>query len=88
MPPKERTSLGSITKSGKKSRLLRLTESSLQSLQHQIIRQANLWASEEPVQTQHLEYQRKLNSVYGNNALDKKTYRTNKNSTASTATTH
>ncbi|GBM22642.1 hypothetical protein AVEN_144430-1 [Araneus ventricosus] len=40
---------------GKKSRLLLLTESSLQTqqrLRHQRIRQANLRASEEPVETQ------------------------------------
>ncbi|GBN08298.1 hypothetical protein AVEN_133795-1 [Araneus ventricosus] len=68
MPPKKRTSLGSIIQSGKKSRLLRLTESSLQTQQrlpHQRIRQANLRASEELY---------KLSSVYRNNALDKKTY--------------
>ncbi|GBN35940.1 hypothetical protein AVEN_55710-1 [Araneus ventricosus] len=49
MPPKKRTAHCSITPSGKKSRLLRLTENSLQTqqrLQQQRIRQEILRTSE------------------------------------------
>ncbi|GBM85998.1 hypothetical protein AVEN_147102-1 [Araneus ventricosus] len=60
---KEWNSLGSITPSGKNSRLMRLTESSLQTqqrLQHQRISQANLVASKEPVQTQQRLQQKRI----------------------------